>query len=308
MTGTEIVDRPTVQLDPSQRRSRRNAILRGVLPTRRATRSPRRVAVILSSTWVGFIVLVALVVQWLPLHKPGLVVGNSNMGLNPSAEFLGTDTIGRSELSRLAYGARASLGISVMACAIALAVGALIGLMTAYFGSWLTVIVDIVANSVLAVPALLLLLAIVLALSPTLITLTLALSLIFVPPFMRLTRAKAKTELSRDYIVAARIMGAKKSRLMFLEVLPNSVTPLISYAALVIPSLMVTEGSLSFLGHGVQPPTPSWGAMIAQAQPYLAQYPAPAIIPCVVLFLTVFALNVLGDALRVKLDVREVQL
>lgn len=308
MTGTEIVDRPTVQLDPSQRRSRRNAILRNVLPTRRTARRRGRLAVLLSGTWVGFVVIIALIVQWLPLHKPGLVVGNSNMGLNPSAEFLGTDAIGRSELSRLAYGARASLGISVMACAVALTVGALIGLLTAYFGAWLTVIVDIVANSVLAIPALLLLLAIVLALSPTLITLTLALSLIFVPAFMRLTRAKAKAELSRDYIVAARIMGAKKGRLMFREVLPNSVTPLISYAALVIPSLMVTEGSLSFLGHGVQPPTPSWGAMIAQAQPYLAQYPAPAIIPCVVLFLTVFSLNVLGDALRVRLDVRDVQL
>lgn len=308
MTGTEIVDRPTVQLDPSQRPSRRNALVRGMLPTRRVARRRGRLSVGLAGSWVGVVVLVALVVQWLPLHKPGVVVGNSNMGLNPSAEFLGTDAIGRSELSRLAYGARASLGISVMACAIALTVGALIGLMTAYFGSWLTVTVDIVANSVLAVPALLLLLAIVLALSPTLITLTLALSLIFVPAFMRLTRAKAKAELSRDYIVAARIMGAQKSRLMFREVLPNSFTPLISYAALVIPSLMVTEGSLSFLGHGVQPPTPSWGAMIAQAQPYLAQYPAPAIVPCVVLFLTVFALNVLGDALRVRLDVREVQL
>jgi peptide/nickel transport system permease protein len=307
MTGTEIVDRETGELNSSRRRSRRNAI-RTVLSVRRSPRKRGRVAVALAGSWVGLVVIVALVVQWLPLHDPGQVAGSPNLGPNWSAEFLGTDTIGRSELSRLAYGARASLGISVVACAIALAVGALLGLVTAYYGSWLTTIVDIVTNAVLAVPALLLLLAIVLALNPTLVTLTLALSLIFVPAFMRLARAKAKGELSRDYIVAARIMGANKSRLMFKEVLPNSVTPLISYAALVIPSLMVTEGSLSFLGHGVQPPTPSWGAMIAQAQPYLAQYPAPAIVPCVVLFLTVYALNVLGDALRVKLDVREMQL
>ena len=173
MTGTDIVDRPTVQLDPSQRRGRRNAMLRTML-SGRAARRRGRIPVILASTWVGFIVVVALVVQWLPLHKPGLVAGNANVGPNWSAEFLGTDTIGRSELSRLAYGARASLGISVMACAIALTVGALLGLLTAYFGSWLTIVVDIVANSVLAVPALLLLLAIVLALNPTLITLTLA--------------------------------------------------------------------------------------------------------------------------------------
>lgn len=262
----------------------------------------------LAGTWIGLVVLAALIVQWLPVADPGRIVGTPNLGLSWSKEFLGTDGIGRSQVSRLAYGARASLVISVVACAISLSIGAVLGILAAYYARWLARVVDIATNSVLAVPSLLLLLAIMMAVKPTMVTLTLALSLIFIPNFYRLTRAHARTELTRDYVLAAELMGAKRRRLMFSEVLPNSITPLISYAALVIPSLIITEGSLSFLGHGVPAPTPSWGGMIAQAQPFLAQYPVTVLVPCATLFLTVYTLNTLGDALRVKLDVREAQL
>ncbi|WP_432828677.1 ABC transporter permease [Dactylosporangium sp. CA-092794] len=300
------VEPPAVTLDPADRRRRGRLLARLVAPRRPRRRS--KTLVVLAGVWVGLVVVVALVVQWLPLADPDVGVGSPNAPLGWTREFLGLDGIGRSELSRLAYGARASLGISVMACALAVVVGALLGILTAYFGSWLTVLVDIVTNAVLAVPALLLLLAIVLALRPSVFTLTMALGLIFVPAFARLTRAHAKTQLVRDYVIAAQMMGASRLRLMFREVLPNIISPLISYMALAIPSLIVTEGSLSFLGHGIPPPTPSWGAMIAAAQPFLAQYPAPVLVPCVVLFATVLALNILGDALRVRLDVREAQL
>jgi peptide/nickel transport system permease protein len=307
MTGAvhePLTEVPTISLEPGERRKRGRRLLLG----RRKARKRSNLAVGIAAAWVGALLLVALFVHWLPLADPGSIVGPPNMSPNFSKEFLGTDGIGRSELSRLAFGARASLGISIMACAIALVLGAVIGIVTAYFGWWLTAIVDVVANAILAVPALLLLLAIVLALQPSMLVLTLALALTFIPKFLLLTRAHARTELSHDYVLSAQFLGAGTPRVMFREVLPNSFTPLISYGALVIPSLIVTEGSLSFLGHGIPAPTPSWGAMIAQAQPFLAQYPAAVFIPCIALFFTVFALNILGDALRVKLDVREGQL
>ncbi len=264
-----------------------------------------------SMGWVLLLVIVALTVQWLPLHDPTTVARPdfaTNLPPSWSPELLGTDAVGRSILSRLAYGARVSIGISFLSTVLAMVVGWLLGLVTAYFGRWVTVVVDILANVVLAVPALLLLLAIMLALRPTLPTLICALSLTFIPAFMRLTRANAQTQLSRDFVVAARSLGASTWRILFAEVLPNTILPLLSYATLVLPGIIVTEGSLSFLGFGVQPPTPSWGAMIAQGQATLSLYPWPALIPCMVLFLTVLSLNTLGDWVRVRFDAREAQL
>jgi peptide/nickel transport system permease protein len=242
------------------------------------------------------------------VHDYTTAVGPPNLGLSWSREFLGTDAIGRSTLSRILWGARVSIGISFLATVIAMIVGGLLGLLTAYFGRWLTPVVDVVTNSVLAVPSLLLLLSIVLALTPTIPTLVGALSLIFVPAFMRLTRANAQSQINREFVTAARALGAPSSRVIFREVLPNTLPSLVSYAALVLPSIVVTEGALSYLGFGVQAPVPSWGGMIAQAQQNLSFAAAPALVPCVVLFLTVFALNTLGDHLRVRLDVRDAQL
>lgn len=276
---------------------------------RRGRVKPRgRAAVYLSMAWVALLLVVAVTVQWIPVHDYTTTVAIPNLGLNSSTEFLGTDAIGRSTLSRILWGARVSIGISFMATLIAMIVGGLLGLLTAYFGRWLTPVVDVITNSVLAVPSLLLLLSIVLALTPTIPTLMGALSLIFIPAFMRLTRANARSQISRDYVTAARALGASNRRIIFREVLPNTLPSLVSYAALVLPSIVVTEGSLSYLGFGVQAPVPSWGGMIAQAQQNLSIAAAPALVPCVVLFLTVFSLNTLGDYLRIRLDVRDAQL
>jgi peptide/nickel transport system permease protein len=274
-------------------------------PTARRVRRPKGAAVGFSLTWVAILIIVALTVQWLPLHSYTTPAGGVNTGPHWGAEFLGTDNIGRSVLSRLAYGDRVSIAISFLSTALAMVVGAGLGLLSVYFRGGITRIIDILANTVLAIPSLLLLLAIVLALRPTLVNLTCALSLIFIPTFMRLTRANALTLMSRDFVVAAQAMGAGGFRLMTREILPNAFMPLLSYAVLVLPSIIVTEGSLSFLGFGVQPPRPSWGGMIAGAQGTLSQAPWPALIPCIVLFFTVFSLNTLGDALRVRLDVRD---
>ncbi|BCB76608.1 ABC transporter permease [Phytohabitans flavus] len=274
-------------------------------PASRRRRKPKSIAVVLAAIWVAVLLLTAVTVQWLPLHDYTTIAGPVNLAPHLGTEFLGTDNIGRSVLSRLVFGARVSIVISFLSTLLALTIGVALGLLSVYFRGRVTRVIDIVANTVLSVPSLLLLMAIVLALRPTLVNLTCALSLIFIPTFMRLTRANALAQMSREYVIAAQAMGSGGFRLMIREVLPNSILPLLSYAVLVLPSIIVTEGSLSFLGLGVQPPTPSWGGMIAAAQATLADYPWPALMPCIVLFLTVYALNTLGDALRIKLDVRE---
>jgi peptide/nickel transport system permease protein len=258
--------------------------------------------------WLGLLLVLALFAQWLPIHNPIDPVAIPNAPPSLSHEFFGSDTIGRSIVSRLAYGTRVSLGIAVMSTLIAMVVGGLFGLLSAYFRGWITWVVDTIANSVLAVPQLLLLLALVLALTPSIATLTGALSLVFVPAFTRLTRAQAQSQLSRDYVLAARIMGARWYRVLFREVLPNSVLSLLTYAALVLPGVVVAAGSLSYLGFGVPAPTADWGSMIAQAQINLTTAPWPALIPCIVLVLTVIALNTASDYIRVRFDVRASQL
>jgi peptide/nickel transport system permease protein len=278
------------------------------LPRRRRRSWARMVPVYIAFGWLVLLLVVALFAQWLPIHNAIDPVGLPNMSPNMSHEFLGTDTIGRSIVSRLAYGTRVSLGIAVISTAIAMFVGGLFGLVSAYFRGWVTWIVDIIANTVLAVPQLLLLLALVLALRPSITTLTAALSLVFVPAFTRLTRAQAQGQLSRDYVLAARFMGARWHRVLFREVLPNSVLALLTYAALVLPGVVVAAGSLSYLGFGVPAPTADWGSMIAQAQINLTTAPWPALIPCIALVITVISLNTASDYVRVRFDVRGSQL
>jgi peptide/nickel transport system permease protein len=185
--------------------------------------------------------------------------------------------------------------------------GILMGLLAVSFGRVANTVINVLANTVLSVPNLLLLLAIVLAFTPSLFVLTAALGLVHIPHFMRLTYSNARSQMARDYVVSARVLGAGPGRLILKEVLPNTALTLISYAVVLLPAVIVAEGSLSFLGFGVPPPTPSWGGMIAQGAPNLTVAPAPALIPCGALFLTVFCLNTLGDHLRVRLDVREGQ-
>ena len=252
--------------------------------------------------WILITVVVAATAQWLPVRSYVTLVGKPNQGPQLTREFLGTDSVGRSLVSRLCFGDRVSILISFSSTAIAMAVGILLGLLAIYFGKVTAWFIDVLINAVLSIPSLLLLLAIVLVMGPTFPTLIGALSLTFVPMFTRLTRANALAQMKRDYVIAARAMGASGRRLMMREVLPNTFPPLLSYAILVLPAVIVTEGSLSFLGFGVQAPVPSWGAMIAAAQPTLAVAYWPVLIPCLALFFTVYSLNTLGDAVRARLD------
>jgi peptide/nickel transport system permease protein len=270
----------------------------------RAARSRPKLVIILCAVWLALLVLVAIFANVLPVGNPANVVGIPNVNPSWTGQFLGTDAVGRSMLARLSFGARVSFEISILVTLLAMVIGGGIGLLSAFFRGPLTFVSDTIANTILSVPGLLLLLAIVVVFHPTIPVLILAISLLYLPGFMRVTRATAISLIEREYVVAARSLGASQFRIIARELLPNTAVALVTYAALTLPGAMIAEGGLSFLGFGVQPPTPSWGQMIAQGQQQLNTAPWQVIIPCIVFAITVFALYTLGDWARARLDVR----
>ena len=255
--------------------------------------------------WLVLVVLLAIFADLLPIPAYDETVGPPRQLPQLSWDaLLGTDAVGRSVLSRLITGARVSLVVGLLAVSIAVIIGALLGLAAAYFRGWIEAVIAVITDAMLAFPALILLMAIAAAMTPSLATLTISLGLLGIPGFIRLTKANALQALGQEYIVAARAMGARTARIMFREVLPNAVIPLLAFALLVIALLMVAEGSLSFLGLGVPVPFPSWGGMIAAGRADMALVPGLVLIPAAVLFLTVFSLNTVGDGLRKVLALR----
>jgi peptide/nickel transport system permease protein len=270
----------------------------------RAARSRPKLVISVCAAWLGLLVLLAIFANLLPISDPAAVVGGPNVNPAWGSQFLGTDAVGRSMVARLAFGARVSFEISVLVTLVSMVVGGGIGLMSAFFRGPLTFVSDTIANTILSVPGLLLMLAIVVVFHPTIPVLVLAIALLYLPGFMRVTRATAISLIEREYVVAARSLGASQFRIIIKELLPNTAVALVTYAALALPGAMIAEGGLSYLGFGVQAPTPSWGQMIAQGQQQLTFAPWQVIIPCIVFAVTVFALYTLGDWLRARLDVR----
>lgn len=277
---------------------------RGGWMLRRRIRAHRGAVVTISGIWIAFLVIVTLTIQWWPIPTYALAIGPSNVGPHWGAEFLGTDAAGRSIISRLLYGARTSMVISIVAAALSFLIGSLIGIMAAFFGKSVKTVGEVIANTILSIPPLVLLLGIVLALGSSVTTIMIACGLVFIPQYLRLTRAEASRQLAREYITAARLLGASSKRIMIRELLPNTVPSLISFTVLVLPAVMVIEGGLSFLGYGVQSPTPSWGNMIALGDQYLSSQPWESIMPCIFLGFTIFAMITMGDYLRARLASR----
>ncbi len=216
--------------------------------------------------------------------------------------ILGTDAIGRDILSRLLYGARFSLFIGVVVVTIALTGGVVVGLWAGFYGGWVDTVIMRIMDVILAFPSLLLALVLVAILGPGLLNAMIAIALVLQPHFARLTRAAVMAEKNREYVMAARVAGASKTRLMFRTILPNCLGPLIVQATLSFSNAILDAAALGFLGMGAQPPTPEWGTMLAEAREFILRAWWVVTLPGLAILITVLAINLMGDGLRDAFD------
>ena len=270
---------------------------------------------ILSCTWLAALTAAALLAPLLPLteHENTARTLTEPSYATPSLfseHPLGTNNFGLDLLARSIYGARYSLVVAVSAVLIGMIVGGAIGILAGYFGGKLDRIVGVLTNSLLAVPSLILLIALASVLEPNLRNIAFALSILAIPSMARIARANTLVFSQREFVLAARAMGATRMRVMLREIAPNVVLPLASMGMVLISAMIVAEASLSFLGLGIQPPTPTWGNMISEGQgTVFEQHPHIVWAPGLFLFLTVFSFNLVGEKAQKRTGgTREVKL
>ena len=262
----------------------------------------------LGALGAAVLILMGLAAIFAPLvatHDPvGQDIPNRLSGPG-SSFFFGTDNFGRDMFSRIVYGARTSLVVGFGAVAIGTLAGAIIGEVSAYAGGPADLLIQRFVDAIQGFPGLILALAMVVALGPSLINVTIAISVSLFPPMARLARAEALIAKEQDYVLAARTLGASARRIIFRHIMPNSLASVIVLATGYLGTAIVIEASLSFLGLGVPPPNPSWGGMLQfGARQYQESAPWLTIFPGLALAITVFAFNFLGDALRDEMDPR----
>ena len=229
---------------------------------------------------------------------------NSLLGHSSGKHLLGTDELGRDVFSRIVWGARASIEAGVLSVLLAMVVAVPIGLIAGYYRGWVDTVIARLTDVLLAFPFLILAVGLSAILGPSLTNATLALGIGAVPALIRIARGEALALREEDYVRAAVANGAGDLRIIARHVLPNMLSTLIVQGTVLIPTAIIGEAVLSFLGLGVQPPTPSWGVMLADAQSYLSQAPRLAVYPGVAIFLCSLSFNLLGDGLRDILDPR----
>jgi len=257
---------------------------------------------------VVVLLLLALLAPWVAPHVPEAT--DSSAFLKPPAwqeggsarYLLGTDAIGRDILSRLIWGARLSLSIGLAVVLIAVAVGIALGLVAGFARGVTEIAIMRLMDILLTLPSLLLAIVVVAILGPGLVNAMLAVAVVVLPHYVRITRAAVIAETSRDYVTAARVSGAGTLRLMFSEVLPNCAAPLIVQASLGVSTAILDAAALGFLGLGAQPPAPEWGTMLADAREFVLRAWWVVTFPGLMILLAVLAFNLLGDGLRDALD------
>jgi len=269
---------------------------------RKFRRSP---SAIVGLVVVGFFVVLALLAPVLPIADP-LATSWTAIRKAPSAMYwMGSDDIGRDVLSRMIWGAQASLMAGIISVIIAVVVGVPIGIVSGYFGGWIDVVISRFTDALLAMPFLIMAIALAAFLGPSLTNAMIAIGLSATPVFIRLTRGQVLAVKTEDYVEGARSIGLGHLDIMRRYILPNILPPIIVQSTLTVATAIIAESSLSFLGLGQQAPAPSWGSMLNVAKNFLTQAPWMAIWPGAAIFLVVIGFNLLGDGLRDALDPRE---
>jgi peptide/nickel transport system permease protein len=265
----------------------------------------RNRSAVLGGIVVLFFVLLAIIGPLLPIADP-IATDWAKVRKPPTGDnWFGTDEIGRDIFSRMLWGASASLQSGVISVVFAVVLGVPLGMLAGYFGGWVDVVISRFTDAMLAMPFLILAIALAAFLGPSLTNAMIAIGLAAMPVFIRLTRGQVLSIKTEEYVDAARSLGLGDLRIMWRYILPNIFPPILVQATLTIATAIIAEASLSFLGLGQQPPLPSWGAMLATAKNFLTQAPYMSIYPGVAIFLVVMGFNLLGDGLRDAFDPKD---
>lgn len=268
-------------------------------------RSGSRVSLWVSAAWLAMLAFLAVFADALPFVGDYQRI-SPNLAVAPNGDFwFGTDQLGRDIFARVIYGARVSLAIGVVSVILGILIGGLLGMVAGYYrGRWEGVIVSAM-DVMLAFPALILALAIVTFLGRSVINIVTALAILSIPPLTRIVRANTLVFTQREFVLAARALGAKNGRIIFREVMPNVIPPMVSFSLIAIAIVIVAEGALAFLGLSVEPPTPTWGFMINEGREELSDAAWISLIPSSVMFATILSLNLLGDIFTARFQVKE---
>ena len=268
--------------------------------------SESKTAVVGLAFLVG-IILMAIFADFIAPHDPTVQYRDCleqapAWGADKCNFLLGTDYAGRDMLSRIIHGTRLSLvagGIVVILC---LSIGIVFGVISGYYGGWVDTVIMRIMDTILSVPGLLMALVLVAILGPGLLNAMVAISITYMPYFVRLTRSSYIIENSKDYVIASKVAGAGKFRIMFITILPNCMAPLIVQATLSFSTAILDTAALGFLGMGAQPPAPEWGTLIAENRDLMLSAPWTVTFPGLAILLAVLAINLMGDGLRDALD------
>lgn len=271
--------------------------------TRTRRRRPQVLALV-SIAWIVVVVVAAIGADLLPLQDPNEVVPTRSLQ-SPSAEhWLGTDSLGRDQFSRVVHGSRVSVAVSVTAVVVGVSVGGLLGIMAGFFRGRLEGAVLAVSDVVLSFPGLVLLLVLLAYVGRSLIGISIIIGALSIPLYARVARANTLAVTEREYVRAARVLGASRTRVLIREILPNIALPVSAYAFVALGRVIVLEGSLAFLGLSVKPPDPTWGQMIADSKRHISDTIWPLVGPGTAMFLTVLSLSLVGERMRRLIDVK----